>query len=71
MSNISSFELKDNARAIAFKKNAIGPIFGLDLDLSSRKAESNLGSSYQAAQGVSVDSLEAKVYLLGVGQAPI
>lgn len=30
-----------------------------------------MGNSYQPAQGVPVDSLEAKVYLLGVGQAPI
>lgn len=53
------------------QKNSGGPIFGLDLNLSSVKAESNLGSSYQAPDGISVDSLEAKVYLLGAGQVPI
>lgn len=71
LSNLASFELKDSSKAIAFKKNATGPIFGLDLNLSSRRAESNLGNSYQPAQGVPVDSLEAKVFLLGAGQAPI
>lgn len=58
-------------KAIAYKKNASGPIFGLDLNLSSKKAESNLGNSYQPAQGVHVDSLEAKVFLLGAGQVNI
>lgn len=57
LSNIASYELKDSSKAIAFKKNASGPIFGIDLNLSSRKAESNLGNSYQGAQGVAVDSL--------------
>lgn len=71
MTNLSSFELKDSNKAIAYAKNSGGPIFGLDLNLSSVKAESNLGSSYQAPDGISVDSLEAKVYLLGAGQVPI
>lgn len=71
LTNIASFELKNSMKAIAFKKNACGPIFGADLNLSSKRAESNLGNSYQPAQGVPVDSLEAKVYLLGAGQAPI
>ena len=71
MTNIASYELKDSSKAIAYKRNASGPIFGLDLNLSSFRAESNLGNSYQSAQGVPVDSLEAKVYLLGAGQAPM
>lgn len=68
---MGSFELKNSSKALAFKKNALGPIFGEDLNLSGRKAESNLGKSYQPPPGVTIDSLEAKVYLLGAGQVPI
>lgn len=57
LTTIQSFELKDSTKAIAFKKNACGPIFGPDLNLSTTRADSNLGNSYQPAQGISVDSL--------------
>lgn len=71
LTSLESFELKDSSKAIAFSKNATGPMFGLDLNLSSDKAESNLGNSYKPAQGMAVDSMEAKFYLLGEIQVGI
>jgi hypothetical protein len=38
LNNLASYELKDSSKAIAYKKNASGPIFGIDLNLSTRKA---------------------------------
>ena len=71
LTNLASYDLKNSYKAIGYKKNVIGPIFGQDLDLSKGEAESNLGNSYQCPEGVSVDSMQAKVYLLGAGKVKI
>ena len=46
-------------------------MFGPDLDLSGKKAKSSMGHSYQPPLEYSVDSLESKVILLGIAEAPI
>ena len=60
---MKSFSLKDSSKAIKYKKDYPGPCFGEDLDIG-KLVTSNLGHSYESSEGVSVDSLEAKVFLL-------
>ena len=46
-------------------------MFGPDLDLSDKVATSAMGHSYQPPHGMSVDSLESRVILLGAAKVPI
>ena len=38
LTNLASYDLKNSYKAIGYKKNVMGPIFGEDLDLSKRDA---------------------------------
>lgn len=55
--------MKDSHRALIYKKDAEGPSFGVDLCIG-KEITSSIGNSYESPEGVQVDSLESKVYLL-------
>lgn len=60
---MKSFSIKDSQKVLIYKKDAEGPSFGVDLELG-KIVTSSIGSSYESPEGIKVDSLESKVYLL-------
>lgn len=63
ISNLKSYSLKDSQRALVYKADAEGPCFGVDLQVG-KVMTSSIGNSYESPEGIQVDSLESKVYLL-------
>jgi hypothetical protein len=63
ISGMKSYSLKDSRKAIWYKQNWPGPSFGEDLDIGE-SVTSSVGHSYECDSSISIDSLEAKVYLL-------
>lgn len=63
ITNLKSYSLKDSQKALIYKKDAVGPSFGVDLNIG-KEVTSSIGNSYESPEGVQVDSLESKVYLL-------
>ena len=63
ITNLKSFSIKNSKKAICYKKNSAGPCFGPDLDIN-KTVSSSIGNSYETSPGISVDSLESKVFLL-------
>lgn len=48
--------MKDSSKAIAYKKNVVGPSFGVDFSVD-KMVTSSMGNSYESMEGVAVDSM--------------
>ncbi|CAM6005313.1 unnamed protein product [Sphagnum balticum] len=70
ITNLKSYSLKDSEKAVRYQKDWPGPCFGVDLQIG-KFVTSNIGHSYEGAEGIKIDSLEAKVYLLESAKADV
>jgi hypothetical protein len=70
LTNLRSYSIKDNEKALIYRKEAIGPSFGVDL-VFDKMVTSSMGNSYEGPDGVVVDSIEAKVFLLETDKAEL
>lgn len=70
MTNLRSYSIKDNEKALIYRKDGVGPSFGVDL-VFDKLVTSAMGNSYEGPDGVIVDSIEAKVFLLETDKAEL
>ena len=70
ISALRSYNIRMVKKALIYKKEQAGPIFGEDLEIGEA-VTSNIGHSYESDSNISIDSLEAKVHLLEAQKAEI
>ena len=70
LNHIRSYSIKDSDKALIYRKESVGPSFGTDL-VFDKMVTSSMGNSYEGPEGVAVDSIEAKVYLLETDKAEL
>lgn len=56
ITQLRSYSLKDVSKALKYRRDCVGPFFGLDLEIG-KNVTSNLGQSYESDSTVSIDSL--------------